>query len=235
MACISGAGMSGTLAFLQARMGSHRLPGKVLMPIQGRSILEWAIRRLRAARLVDGVVVLTTRLAQDDVVVQEAHRVGADVFRGPELDVLLRFQEASERFTPDLVLRATADNPLIDIGSVDRIVAALLRDGLDWCVEHGLPIGAATEVMTTEALSRVNRIATETPHREHVTLYIKEHPKEFRIALLDAPVAVRRPEVRLTIDTATDFESVRQVICRLPDDSDHPISLETYLDAGGFA
>jgi spore coat polysaccharide biosynthesis protein SpsF len=221
--------MSGTLAFLQARMGSARLPGKVLMRIQGQSILERAIRRLRAARLLDGVVVLTTMLPQDDVIEQEGRSAGADVFRGPELDVLHRFQEASDRFAPDLVIRATADNPLIDIGSVDRIVSALKHRKLDWCMETGLPVGAATEVMTAGALRRVDSSATEQRHREHVTLYIKENPLEFRTALLEAPGAVRRPEISLTVDTPEDFEFVNQMICRFPDERFHPISLEAYL------
>jgi spore coat polysaccharide biosynthesis protein SpsF len=227
--------MSGNLAFLQARMGSSRLPGKVLMSIQGQTILERAIRRLRAARLLDGVVVLTTELQQDELVVQEARRAGADVYRGSELDVLSRFQEASEVFHPDLVIRATADNPLIDIGSVDRIITALRRSDLDYCMETGLPIGAATEVMTAFALAKVDSIATEPPHREHVTLYIKEHPVEFRVAFPEAPGDVRRPDFRITVDTVEDFESVRQVICRRPDEPYHPIPLEAYLDPACFA
>jgi spore coat polysaccharide biosynthesis protein SpsF len=226
----SGFGMSGTLAFLQARMGSARLPGKVLMRIQGQSILERAIRRLRAARVLDGVVVLTTMLPQDDVVEQEARSAGADVFRGPELDVLRRFQLASDRFAPDFVIRATADNPLIDIGSVDRIVFVLKHRKLDWCMETGLPVGAATEIMTAAALRRVDSSATEQRHREHVTLYIKENPLEFRTALLEPPGSVRRPDVSITIDTTEDFKFVNQMICRLPDERFHPIPLESYLD-----
>src|SRR5512136_1172856 len=88
------------MAFLQARMGSTRLPGKVLMPIAGQSILERAIRRLQGAVLIDEVAVLTTRCREDDIVVEEAHRLGALVYRGPELDVLARFYEASEEFRP---------------------------------------------------------------------------------------------------------------------------------------
>jgi spore coat polysaccharide biosynthesis protein SpsF len=227
--------MSGTLAFLQARMGSSRLPGKVLMRIQGQTILERAIRRLRAARLLDGVVVLTTELPQDDVVVREARRAGADVFRGSELDVLRRFQAASERFSPDLVIRATGDNPLIDIGSVDRIISVLRQLALDYCMETGLPVGAATEAITAAALRKVDAIATEPRDREHVTLYIKEHPSEFRMTLPQAPSAVSRPDLRVTVDTAEDFEFVGRVICGRLDEPFHPIPLEAYLDAACFA
>ena len=216
------------MAFLQARMGSTRLPGKVMMPIQGQTILERAIRRLRAAPVVDDVAVLTTCLDQDDVVVEEACRLGARIHRGPEQDVLARFHEAAQKFQPDIIIRATADNPLIDIGSIERIVDALLWGGLDWCLENDLPYGTATEAFTTKALNIVHAKATETRHREHVTLYIKEHPEEFRVSLLVPPDCLHHPQVRLTVDTPADLAFVNQLIGRLPE-GEYPLPLEEYL------
>jgi spore coat polysaccharide biosynthesis protein SpsF len=216
------------VAFLQARMGSTRLPGKVLMPIQGQSILERAIRRLRTAALVDEVAVLTTGCREDDVIVEEAHRLGALVYRGPELDVLARFYEASEKLQPDIIIRATADNPLIDIGSVDRIIEALRSGDLDLCMERDLPIGTATEAITAEALKTVHLQAKETPHREHVTLYIKEHPEGYRVSFPVAPEPVRFPQVRLTVDTPEDFDFVERLIRMLPE-GESPLALGEYL------
>lgn len=220
--------MGRVLAFLQARMGSTRLPGKVLLKIQGQSILIRAIGRLRAAQVLDGVVVLTTRLDEDDQVADEALRAGADVYRGPTLDVLTRFREASEAFAPEVIVRATADNPLIDIGSVDRVVCALRANRMDWCIEGDLPLGAATEALTAAALEEVDRKAIEFRHREHVTLYIKEHPEEFRTAILRPPDALRRPDVRLTVDTAEDFGYIESLVRRVPEEQ-YPIALERYL------
>ncbi len=120
-------------------MGSTRLPGKVLLRIRGRSILERAIWRLRAARTVDELIVLTTTLDEDDAVEREAERLGVRVHRGPALDVLRRFQEASERFRPSIIVRATADNPLVDFGSADRIVRAVRSSKLDYCMEPICP------------------------------------------------------------------------------------------------
>lgn len=216
------------VAFLQARMGSSRLPGKVLMPIRGQSILERAIRRLRAAPIIDEIAVLTTRLAEDDVIVEEAHRLGAWVYRGPESDVLARFYEAAQQFHPDIIIRATADNPLIEIGSIDRIVGALCSGKLDLCMERELPYGAATEAFTAEALERVHRLAREVPHREHVTLYIKENPEVFCISFLVPPDPLRRPQIRLTVDTPEDFVFVDQLIRCLPE-GEYPLSLSEYL------
>ncbi len=216
------------MAFLQARMGSTRLPGKVLMPIQGQTILERAIRRLQAASIVDEVAVLTTCLAEDDAIVEEAHRLGTWVHRGPEQDVLARFYEASGKFHPDIIIRATADNPLIDIDSIERIVVALAVKRLDLCMESGLPYGAATEAITAEALARVHLAAKKQPHREHVTLYIKDHPEEFRMLLLTPPDSVLYPQIRLTVDTKEDFTFVDQLIRRLPEGGD-PLPLTDYL------
>jgi spore coat polysaccharide biosynthesis protein SpsF len=209
-------------------MGSSRLPGKVLLRIQGRSILEHAIRRLRAAQTVDEVVVLTTTLEADSQVVDEARRLGTAVFRGPELDVLKRFHMASERYRPDIVVRATADNPLIDVDSIDRIVRALQSSDLEYCIESGLPYGAATEAITAKALNRSDQEATETRHREHVTLYVKEHPELFRLAFLTPPDALRQPELRLTIDTPEDFMYMEELIQAIPD-SGRVVPLEHYL------
>ncbi len=221
-----------TLAFLQARMGSTRLPGKVLMKMAGKSILFRAIERLRAARALDGVVVLTTRMEEDNRVVDEAMDAGADVYRGSTSDVLGRFQEASARFAPEVVVRATADNPLIDIGSVNRVVKALRRDRLDWCMEGDLPLGAATEAVSAAALEEVDRKATAEPYREHVTLYIKEHPEEFQTAILRPPDELRRPDVRLSVDTRADFDRVEGLVLRVPERG-NPIELEKYLSVLG--
>lgn len=216
------------VAFLQARMGSTRLPGKVLMPIQGQSILERAIRRLQASSIVDAVAVLTTCLAQDDVIVEESHRLGTWVHRGPEQDVLTRFYEASEKFHPDIIIRATADNPLIEIDSIERIVTTLCSENLDLCMENELPYGTATEAITAEALTRVHLRAKKNHHREHVTLYMKEHPEEFVLSLIDPPNCLRYPQIRLTVDTPADFAFMNQLIQQLPE-RDDPLPLSEYL------
>jgi spore coat polysaccharide biosynthesis protein SpsF len=218
-----------TLAFLQARMGSTRLPGKVLLRIRGQSILERAVRRLREAGTIEQTVVLTTELDEDDQIIEEALRLGAWVHRGPELDVLRRFQQASERYRPGIVVRATADNPLLDIGSVNRIVHAIHSSNLEYCMEVGLPIGAATEAITADALARVDHMASEPQHREHVTLYVKENPDQFRLAFLSPPDCLRHPEVRVTVDTPEDFMNVESLIGSLPE-QDRPLPLKAYLE-----
>ena len=225
---IHAAAGGGVMAFLQVRMGSKRLPGKALMKIHGRSIFERAISRLRASPAVDAVVALTTRRGEDDAITAECERLGVPFYRGPEDDVLARFFEASEVFRPEIVIRATADNPLIEIGSIERIVAALRSFGLDYCMEKDLPYGAATEAMTAAALARTHAAASDPEHREHVTIYIKEHPGNFRILLLDPPATVRRPDIRVTVDTREDFAAIERLIGCFPE-TDRPRPLQDYF------
>ncbi|MBN2244052.1 MAG: NTP transferase domain-containing protein [Acidobacteria bacterium] len=225
----TGAEMPGpVLAFLQARMGSTRLPGKTLMTLQGQTLLERAVRRLRAAPIVDEVVVLTTVTAVDDVIERESLKLGAPVYRGPEQDVLRRFHEAAEKYNPYIVVRATADNPLIDIGSIGRIVRVLNSDLLDFCMELDLPYGAATEALRAGALRRVHAQARLPRHREHVTLYMKQYPHLFRVSYPKPPEILRRPEVRLTVDTIEDFRQMERLIGQLPERVP-PAPLEAYL------
>jgi spore coat polysaccharide biosynthesis protein SpsF len=216
------------MAFLQARMGSHRLPGKVLMQIHGQSILERAIRRLRAAPVIDEVVVLTTHRKEDDAIEEECSRMGVLVYRGPDEDVLLRFFEASRMFNPNIIIRATADNPLIEIESVDRIVSALRSNKLDLCLEQDLPYGAATEAITAKALDKVHFLASDPRHREHVTLYLWEHPEEFKVSRIIPPDFVRYPQIRVTVDTPEDFQYVEQLVGRVVEE-DEPLPLREYL------
>jgi spore coat polysaccharide biosynthesis protein SpsF len=220
------------MAFLQGRMGSRRLPGKTLMKIHGRSILERAISRLQASPVVDEVVVLTTRCKEDDAIAAECERLDVLFYRGSEDDVLSRFCEAAEIFKPEIVVRATADNPLIEIGSIERIVNALRSFNLDYCVEPDLPYGAATEAMTAAALERTHAVASEPRHLEHVTLYMKEHPDEFRVLLLAPPAGLRRPDFRVTVDTSEDFTYMEQLIGRFPE-TERPRPLEDYFLACG--
>jgi spore coat polysaccharide biosynthesis protein SpsF len=211
-------------------MGSTRLPGKVLLRIEGKSILERSVQRLREAQSPDDVVILTTTLEEDDEIAGEARRLGAPVFRGPSLDVLKRFQQAAEHFRPEIVVRATADNPLIEIASVDRIVRALRTSDLEYCMEIELPYGAATEAISVQALRKSDQLAKLARHREHVTLFAKENPERFRLAFLSPPDALHRPEIRLTVDTWEDFMFMEDLIRSVPEPA-QPHPLERYLDA----
>ena len=202
-------------AIIQARMGSSRLPGKVLQDIQGKSMLSRVAERVSRACSVHEVIVATTPLLQDDAIVQECRRWPVPVFRGSEEDVLDRYLRAARWTNADVVVRITSDCPLIDPEIVDKTVHAFLSQRPDYAsnvIRRTYPRGLDTEVMMTEALERAWHGAGQVHHREHVTPYIYEHPEEFM--LLSVCGEADYSEHRWTVDTAHDLEFVRAIYAR---------------------
>ncbi len=198
---------------LQARLGSTRLPGKALARIGSRTILEHCIARLMAAG--DGEVVLaTTDRREDDVLAALARSLGARVFRGSEDDVLERMAGAVARFGYEYVVRATADNPAVDLDSAGRLLRALQDYGADYAIESGLPYGATVEAMTRDALFRAAAGADLESDREHVTPFIRRRLDEFHVVQLAAPRGLMRPDLRLTVDTREDLLYMRELYAR---------------------
>jgi spore coat polysaccharide biosynthesis protein SpsF len=207
--------MNESLIVLQARYGSRRLRGKALATLGRRSILVHCLDRLMMSATAP-VVLATTTAAEDDVLAAAAVERGVPVVRGPGDDVLRRFVIAATRFRARFVVRATADNPAVDIDSPRRTLAALIASGADYAIETGLPYGACVEAMTAVALQRANAIATSASDREHVTPLIRRH-SSFRAIEITAPVELRRADLRLTVDTADDLAYLRAAVGPLYD------------------
>jgi spore coat polysaccharide biosynthesis protein SpsF len=198
---------------LQARFGSSRLPGKAMATIRNRSVLEHCLSRLIASGAAPVVLATTTR-PEDDALEAVARTLGAGVFRGDVNDVLGRYVSTAEAFDFDAVIRATGDNPCVDIDAPGRLLDVLRSAHADYACEEGLPYGAAVEAVTREALQRANHEAHHVEDREHVTLYVRRNTATFRVVSTPAPAALRRPDVRVTVDTAIDLAHVRQLYAR---------------------
>lgn len=165
------------LAIIQARMTSSRLPGKILMDIDGQSLLEINLRRIVQAQAIDKIVVATTNLPSDDITAQVVSTLGFSVFRGDENDVLDRFYQAATQQTnqPDYIVRLTADCPLIDAALIDKIIGHALENQLDYCsntLDPHFPDGQDIEVFTFSALQQAWQAASLASEREHVTPYL---------------------------------------------------------------
>jgi spore coat polysaccharide biosynthesis protein SpsF len=195
---------------LQARMGSTRMPGKVLADLDGRPLVAHCIARLRAAS-VGPVVVATTTRPDDDELADVARACGAAVFRGPVDDVLLRYVLAARWLAVDQVIRATADNPAVDIGSVRRTLEWLVEHDVDHVVERDLPVGGGVEAVRTAALVDALKRTSDHGDREHVTLFLKRDGR-YRVGQPLAPAHLRRPDVRVTVDTPADLARMRQLL-----------------------
>lgn len=203
------------VAIIQARMTSTRLPGKVLMDLAGRPMLARELARVKRCRLVDDVVVATTTNISDDAVVATARAEGVRWFRGSETDVLGRYAGAAREARADVVIRITADCPLIDPEISDRVVDALTlglepADYASNVLRRTYPAGLDTEALWRDTLDRVARHARSASAREHVTPYIyAERPDLFVLrSVTDEPDA---SDLRWTVDVAADLEVVRRM------------------------
>lgn len=198
-------------AVIQARMGSSRLPGKVLSDIEGCPLLAWTLAAYRAVPSIDDVVVATTVEPADDVLAAAAAAYGP-VFRGDPADVLARMTAAAAPYHPDFVVRGTADNPFPDPGVIAAQVALCVDGGYDYVGGAGYPPGIAAEVMAMGALEAADREALETAERQHVTPFIYRRPSRFRLCSL--PPATPAGRGRYTVDTADDLKFVRELAAR---------------------
>jgi spore coat polysaccharide biosynthesis protein SpsF len=206
----------GVQAIAQARSGSTRLPGKIFLKIGPKTIFEWVIQRLRASSRVERVVVATTSAPGDDQIESMADSLGVPVFRGDEEDVLDRFYHALEKFPAGTIVRATADNPLLDTAALDMMIAAHTAGGYDHTGGGGvIPLGLTAEVVSSSAIQMAWRETVDKPHREHVTPYIYSNPEKFRLFSLPAPPEISGRSYRLTVDTAQDYNLMTAIYGRL--------------------
>lgn len=205
--------MKVTHVIVQARMGATRLPGKVLEEFtHGYSFLEWIVERAKLSSSVHQVIVATTTNEGDDRIVELCERQGYEFMRGSEDDVLQRYVDATKKFGGEIIVRVTADNPLVDIMETDRLIETLVAEQLDYASNHpaGLPLGTGSEVFTIQALMRAAKEAKDSYEREHVTPHLYRNPELFKQRNV-APVVVHpfASKVRLTLDTPQDMEFLR--------------------------
>jgi spore coat polysaccharide biosynthesis protein SpsF len=203
-----------TVAILQARMTSTRLPGKVLVDLCGVPMLAVELRRLLASRSIDEVVVATTVNDSDDPVVACAEAEGVRWFRGDERDVLGRYLGAAAEAHADKVVRVTADCPLHDPAVIDRVVGAL-EPGDDYAsnmIDRTYPHGLDTEVLWRDTLERVGRMGTSADAREHVTWFLRfERPELFVLRSVTQDDSRNDADLRWTVDLPEDVERVRRL------------------------
>lgn len=212
---------------IQARLGSTRLPGKILRPFYSNlSIMDLLIKKLK--QIPDTrIIMATTDSELDDPLAQKASDNNILCFRGSENDVLKRFIDAAETYAADKIIRVCSDNPFLDIESIYELIKFVEAnsdyDYVSFNV-NGTPsikthYGFWTEYVTLEALKKVQKLTDEKLYHEHVTNYIYTHPDTFKFYLLDTPeILLSHNKIRLTIDTQNDFvnaQTIYKEICNL--------------------
>lgn len=212
--------MTRIIGTIEARMGSSRLPGKTMTPIHGSMpLLECVVRRFRACRTLDDVVVATTVEAGDDVIAEWCGRAGVAVFRGSEDNVLDRVAGAARHHGAEAIVQMGADSAYLDFELIDQLVDLYRGGGYDYvCNDLTLtwPLGIYGHVVTVAALAGVaGRPDLSDADRSDVVRYIFERPDAFRLLNIEAPPDLHVPRLRLTIDYPEDLEQARAVYARL--------------------
>jgi len=206
------------VAVIQARMGSSRLPGKVLRPVVGEPLLWHIVHRLKACRLIEEIAVATTTNPADEAIVEWCNAQNVAVVRGPEDDVLARYASAAEKLDADIIVRVSSDTPFLDGGFVDHLVATLIEQDGDYVLlEDGSECAhEGVDAFSRRALDRLMMDAAQDPAaREHVSHYFKLHPEFVKVVRAKAYAPLARKSGRFTVDTRDDLAFVEVVHARL--------------------
>ncbi|MBN2374034.1 glycosyltransferase family protein [bacterium] len=203
-----------TVAIIQARMGSTRLPGKILKPLANKPALWHVVDRLKHADRIDDIVVATTDEAQDDVVERFCLENSIACFRGSQEDVLDRYYRAAKQYSADPVLRITSDCPVIDPVIVDEVIAGYINGKYDvYGLGGEFPDGLDCEIFSFKTLEDAWKHARLPSEREHVGPYMKKHPEKFRLGHYEKFKGLSHH--RWTLDEDADFKFLSEVFARL--------------------
>lgn len=204
-----------TVAIIQARMGSSRLPGKVLLPLAGTTVLLTVVRRVQRSRLLDDIVVATSQAKENLPLIEQCARNGVSVFVGEEQDVLERYYQAAKLYRADRIVRITADCPLFDGALLDDALRTMPSEA-DYLamLQEDFADGLDVEIVRMQALTQARNCAGLRSEREHVTLYIRNHPELFRLASFDSPCGYFG-NLRWTLDEPEDYSLICAVYDRL--------------------
>lgn len=206
------------LAIIQARMTSSRLPGKVLKPIIGQSMLALQIERTKCSQLIDELIVATSTEDSDQPIQDWCIKNNIKCFRGDLNNVLERYFQAAKKYPSEHILRMTADCPLIDSSIIDEVIKLHLKEKNDYtsnCIEPTFPDGLDVEIMTQQTLKDARELSTKLSEKEHVTLYIRNNPEIYKIGSFKN--AVNLQERRWTVDYIEDFNLISNIYNTLYD------------------
>ena len=210
--------MDNTIAFVQARMGSTRFPGKTTNKIGEFTLLEWVLLRLKKSKLLNKIILTTSTNKENDELILYAKKLKIDFFRGEEDDVLKRFTKAALKYKPINIVRVCADNPFVDAHEIDKLINFFKMNSCDYAFNHldklnsNYADGFGAEITSLENLVRLNRVAKDDDDREHIFNYVWKNQSEFIIKPLIASKDLSFPKLKFDIDTEEDFNEINDLI-----------------------
>lgn len=191
---------------IQSRLSSSRLPGKMLMNVNGVPLVEFVYRRCATSNRADMVAIVTSDEPSDDALHDFCRSAGIEVFRGPLANVLDRYVQAARHYGLDLVCRVCGDSPFADVTMMDSMFDYAISHVLDYVSFTNTVDGFLSEVIRTRALEHAAASTTSPYDREHVTPHIRSHPEVHKSHWLDMGYALQRKDISLTVDTAADLQ-----------------------------
>lgn len=201
------------VAIIQARMGSSRLPGKVLKPIMDKPLLAYQVERVKQAKHIDEIVIATSTKTKDDPLITWCESSNLSYFRGEEEDVLGRYYEAAKQFSADVIIRLTGDCPIIDPRIIDTVISRFLSSRVTYAsntIHRTYPRGMDTEIFSMGSLEKAHHLASLPFEREHVTPYIRKH-----YPTLSVKHTIDYSNHRWTVDTLEDFKLIQRIVQEL--------------------
>ncbi len=210
--------MKNTSVIIQARMGSNRLPGKILKKISDKSLLDWVIKRVKNSKKIKKIILATTKNSKDDILKNVANKNKVLFFRGQNKDVLSRFYEAAKIHGSKIIVRVCADNPFIDCKLIDLLVERFRSKKYDYICNHQNRLnskyadGFGAEIFSLDVLQNIFLNAKTKAQREHVTQYIWDNKKKFKILSLQAPKNLAYPNLKFDINTAKDLNYIKKFV-----------------------
>jgi len=235
------------VAIIQARLGSTRLPGKTMYPLDTQPVVSHVIDRTLSSSILDRIVLATSSLGHDDLLANQGLDAGVTVSRGSESDVLKRTYIAASEADADIVVRVCADNPLISPDCITVAAETVINQDIDYAgyaiKERTLPLGITAEAFTMASYEVLESRTESEYEREHVTIGYKEDPSTYSVRHLNAADTFdeaglfRRPQLRLTLDTPLDYELLRRVYANVSAKTGRTIDLRdaiTFIDTHGL-
>jgi len=217
------------VAIIQARMGSTRLKGKALRKIKDKTMIEHIVDRVKKCDKIDQIVVATSLSEENKDLIKLLREKNIEVFLGSEYNVLDRYIRAGQYYRADIVVRVTGDNPLTCPNCIEQMIVSHLKHEAEYTSMEELPLGIGSEIVNLSTLIKILKMNLLDYHREHVTLFIRENKTMFRTNILSAPLELKEPGIRLTVDTKEDFEVITSIYDSLYD-KDHIIEVVDALD-----
>jgi spore coat polysaccharide biosynthesis protein SpsF len=213
---------------IQARMGSKRLPGKVMLKIDKKNpVIHYTLEQIKHCKYLDDIAVATTNLKEDDVIAEFGKNYGINLFRGNSTDVLDRYYECAKKFSYSKIVRITSDNPLIDPLIIDKIIKKFISNKFDYVsntIERTFPYGTEVEIFSFSALEKAWKNSKNDYEREHVTPYIYDKYNQFKISNFSFHTNLSR--LRWTLDTKEDLKMIKTIVKKI---EQRPIFLKDIL------